>query len=100
MEKITIRQALPTDATFIAQVVCTAIASEEGLRSYCGEEYAKVIAQIVATEGTQYSYENTLIAEVDGQPAGAIVAYDGALLHQLRSKTWGNPYTNWLVLPT
>lgn len=88
MEKITIRQALPTDATFIAQVVCTAIASEDGLRSYCGDDYVDVITQIAATKGTQYSYENTLIAEVDGKPVGGIVAYDGALLHPLRSKTW------------
>lgn len=88
MEKITIRPAVLEDARFIAQVVCTAIASEEGLRSYCGEEYEKVITQIAATKGTQYSYENTLIAEEDGKPAGGIVAYDGALLHQLRSKTW------------
>lgn len=88
MEKITIRPAVPKDASFIAQVVCTAIASEEGLRSYCGEEYEKVITQIAATKSTQYSYENTLIAAVDGQPAGGIVAYDGARLHPLRSKTW------------
>lgn len=88
MEKIIIRQALPTDATFIAQVVCTAIASEEGLRSYCGEEYERVITQIAENKGTQYSWENALIAEVDGKPAGGIVAYDGALLHPLRSKTW------------
>ena len=88
MEKITIRPAVPEDASFIAKVVCTAIASEEGLRSYCGEEYEKVITQIAATIGTQYSWENTLIAEVDGKPAGGIVAYDGALLHPLRSKTW------------
>ena len=88
MEKIIIRQALPADASFIAKVVCTAIASEEGLRSYCGEEYEKVIAKIAEAEATQYSWENTLIAEVDGKPAGGIVAYDGALLHPLRSKTW------------
>ena len=88
MEKITIRQAVPTDASFIAKVVCTAIASEEGLRSYCGEEYEKVITQIAEAQGTQYSWENALIAEVDGKPAGGIVAYDGAQLHPLRSKTW------------
>lgn len=88
MEKIIIRQAVPEDANFIAKVVCTAIASEEGLRSYCGEEYEKVITQIAENKGTQYSWENALIAEVDGKPAGGIVAYDGALLHPLRSKTW------------
>lgn len=79
---------MPADASFIAKVVCTAIASEEGLRSYCGDDYVDVITQIAATKGTQYSYENTLIAEVDGKPAGGIVAYDGAQLHPLRSKTW------------
>lgn len=88
MERIIIREAMPTDASFIAQVVCTAIASEDGLRSYCGEEYEKVITQIAEAQGTQYSWENALIAEVDGKPAGGIVAYDGALLHPLRSKTW------------
>ena len=79
---------MPEDANFIARVVCTAIASEEGLRSYCGEEYEKVITQIAENKGTQYSWENALIAEVDGKPAGGVVAYDWACLHPLRSKTW------------
>jgi ribosomal protein S18 acetylase RimI-like enzyme len=38
-------------------------------------------------EGTQYSYTGALVAEVDGQLAGALCGYDGALLEPLREGT-------------
>ena len=86
--ELNIRKATAEDAPFIAQVVCTAIACEESLRGYCGENYMDVITQIASEEGTQYSWQNALIAEVDGCLAGGIVAYDGAKLYPLRGKTW------------
>ena len=38
-------------------------------------------------EDSQYSYRNTIVAEVNGMPAGAAVAYDGADLYRLRDIT-------------
>lgn len=34
--------------------------------------------------GNQYSYENTLVYEIDQQIAGSLTGYDGAYLQQLR----------------
>ena len=86
--ELKIRKATAEDAPFIAQVVCIAIACEGSLKGYCGENYMDVIAQIAAEEGTQYSWQNALIAEVDGCLAGGIVSYHGAKLYPLRAKTW------------
>ena len=38
-------------------------------------------------QNSKYSYKNTIVAEVDGNPAGAAVAYDGADLYKLRDVT-------------
>lgn len=40
---------------------------------------------LAARPGTQYSYENAIVAvDSSGTRAGALIAYDGALLHKLR----------------
>ena len=43
-----------------------------------------VFLELAGREVAQYSYRNTLVAEVDGCAAGALVGYDGALLAELR----------------
>ena len=75
---ITIREALATDAPFIALVVCMALDSDATHPLY------EIFEKLAARDDAQYSYRNTLIAEVDGKPVAAIVGYDGALLHKLR----------------
>lgn len=85
---ITIRPATCQDAETIAQAVAMAIGDEEALRLYCGEDYLTVLAEIARSEATQYSYRLALVAEVDGQMAGAIVGYDGAQLYTLREGTF------------
>ena len=42
------------------------------------------ITLIAASEETIYSYENTLVAEIDGKVAGAMCAYDGADYQRLK----------------
>ena len=84
---ITIRKATPEDAILIAQVVGMAI-GEKSMPHYCGNSWMNVIAHIARQENTQYSYRNTLVAEVDGVRAGAIIGYDGAQLHALRQPTF------------
>lgn len=86
-EKIVVRVAQKEDAPMIARVVAMAIGDEAGLRGYCGEEYLAVLMEIASAEQTQYSYQNTLIAEYEGVVAGAVVGYDGAKLNELRSGT-------------
>lgn len=85
--KVFIRQATVDDALFIANVVAMAIADEGALHAYCGKDYVSVLAEIASLEDSQYSYRNALIAEVGGRIAGAVVGYDGAALHALRSNT-------------
>lgn len=85
--KIVTRPATVDDSLIIARVIAMAIGDESGLRSYCGEEYIAVLNEIARAEGTQYSYQNAIIAEYDGVIAGAIIGYDGAQLSELRDGT-------------
>ena len=84
---ITIRPATVADASLIAQVVAMGIGDEKALVNYCGADYVSVLTAIAAAQGTQYSWQNALVAEVDGLVAGAIIGYDGAKLYKLRQGT-------------
>jgi DNA-3-methyladenine glycosylase I len=90
MEKIIIRPAMPDDAEFIAQVVVMAIRDDEMVKRNCGgDDYLKVLTEVSAAEGTQYSYQNALVAQTtEGEKVGAVLGYDGAELHALRKATW------------
>lgn len=85
---ITIRPATEADAALIAQVVAMAIGDEEGVRHYCGEQYLDVLADIATHTDTQYSWQQTLVAEVDKEAVGAVVGYDGGELYRLREGTY------------
>lgn len=85
---IIVRKAKPEDAAVVARAVAMAIGDEQALRAYCGDDYLAVLTAIAATDGTQYSWQGALIAEVDGSPAGAVVGYDGAQLNTLREGTF------------
>lgn len=89
MEKynISIRQATKNDATIIAKVVAMAIGDNAALQNYCGKNYNAVLTEIAAANATQYSWQNTIIAEHNGNVAGAAVGYDGAMLEALRYRT-------------
>ncbi len=84
--ELNIRKATKDDAPLIAKVVAMAI-GEEGVRHYCGDNHQSVLEEIASFENSQYSYKNTIVAEVDGMTAGAAVAYDGADLYKLRDVT-------------
>ncbi len=64
-----------------------AVGDQTALCRYCGEEYHTVLTEIAHREHTQYSWQNALVAEVDGVAAGAVVGYDGARLAELREGT-------------
>lgn len=84
---IIVRGATPEDAATIARTVALAIGDEGALQAYCGEDYLAVLTEIAGREATQYSWQQALIAEVDGVVAGAVVGYDGARLQELRNGT-------------
>lgn len=86
MNEIKIRPATVNDAPLIAQAVAMAI-GKETIVKYCGADYLKALEAVASAEGTQYSYRNVLVAEIDGEVAGAVVGYDGALLEPLRAGT-------------
>lgn len=86
--KITIRQATANDAVIIAKIVAMAIGDEAAVMEYCGDDYLATLAEIARVEQTQYSYQNTLLAEINGHVAGAAIGYDGAQLEILRNGTF------------
>ena len=90
MNKIIIRPAVPEDAVFLAQVVVMAIRDDEMVKRNCGgDDYLRVLTEVSAAKGTQYSYQNALVAQTaEGENVGAILGYDGAQLHTLRKGTW------------
>lgn len=86
MKDIKIRPASVNDAPVIVQAFVMAVGEETVVR-YCGADYLKALEAAASAEDTQYSYRNALVAEVDGEAAGAVVGYDGALLESLRAGT-------------
>lgn len=81
---LTIREATKKDADLIAHVVAMAMGYDLAADYAGDEDVIKVIGEVALCDDTQYSYQNALIAEIEGNPAGAIVGYDGGQLHRLR----------------
>ena len=77
---IIIRQARKEEASQIAKLFMLAWPLDEILESngLTCEQLHESITLIAASEETIYSYENTLVAEIDGKVAGARCAYVGA----------------------
>jgi ribosomal protein S18 acetylase RimI-like enzyme len=83
---IIIRQARKEEAAQIAELFMLAWPVEEILES-TGLTYKQLhesITLIAASEETIYSYENTLIADIEGKIAGAMCAYNGADYQRLK----------------
>jgi ribosomal protein S18 acetylase RimI-like enzyme len=85
---VNIRQAVKSDAPFIAKAVAMAIGDENALKGYCGESYIELLTEIAMHDKSQYSYNNALIAEVQEKVTGVVIGYDGAELHSLRENTY------------
>ena len=83
---MTIRQARKEEAAQIAELFMLAWPAEEiaqGL-GISVEELHKSMTGVAASPETIYSFENTVVAEVDGKVAGAMCAYDGADYQRLK----------------
>ena len=83
---IIIRQAHKEEAAQIAKLFMLAWPVEEILEStgLAYEQLHESITLIAANEENIYSYENTIIAEIEGKVVGAMCAYDGADYKRLK----------------
>lgn len=83
---VIIRKAQKEEAQQIAGLFMLAWPVDEILKSN-GTSYDQLhasIARIASCEETIYSYENTIVAEIDGKIVGAMCAYDGADYQRLK----------------
>lgn len=80
--------ATPSDASFIAETVMTAVGNEicEGMAgSHPMDSVRNIFTRLAGIDESQYSWRNTRLAvDSDGNRLGACVSYDGARLRQLR----------------
>ena len=88
---VQLRDATLEDAPFIARVVLAGIDMLDIDAVLPDEQHAifEHLIKICRMDDTLYSYLNTRIAEIDGNPVGALVAYDGAHYAWMREKTFG-----------
>lgn len=83
---INIRMARKEEASQIAGLFMLAWPVEEILESN-GISYGQLhesITRVAASKENIYSYENTIVAEIDGRVVGAMCAYDGADYQRLK----------------
>lgn len=80
---ISFRHANIDDALFIARGFHMAMLYDDAT----DEQISNFARNICVREDVLYSWHNTLIAEVDGKPAGMLTAYDGRYYHDMRIKT-------------
>ncbi|OOQ56407.1 GNAT family N-acetyltransferase [Mucilaginibacter pedocola] len=88
-----IRQAIPTDAPIIAQLIMLAMGEPLAAKFANNPDPTvaeALFARFAALKGNQYSYENILLYEDGGAVCGMIIAYDGGKLDELRS-----PFLNY-----
>jgi ribosomal protein S18 acetylase RimI-like enzyme len=83
---MTIRQAEPKDARFVAEFILLAMndLAFKFSNSKDIEFTLSLFEKFVAKEANQYSFENTLVAEQNGEILGAIIGYDGGKLDKFR----------------
>ena len=86
MNRITIRMARQEEADRIAGLFMLAWPVDEIMESnkISYEELHASITHIAACRETVYSYENTVVAEVDDKVVGAMCGYDGADYQRLK----------------
>lgn len=87
-DNIKIREANQADAPYIAEGIMMAIGEElvDQIANGNGREAVKeIFTRLAETDDAQYSYRNSFVAETtEGEIAGIVVAYDGAILLKAR----------------
>jgi ribosomal protein S18 acetylase RimI-like enzyme len=89
MSTVTIRNARPADARFLAQCILAGLhlADFDSQPNDNISDMLEKLTECERREDTLCTYSHTRIAEVDGQPAGALLSYPGALYKDLRAST-------------
>lgn len=81
--KLSIRNARPSDAPFIARAILEAVGFENP-----SAEILEQQAAMCARPDVLYSWLNTVVAESNGQVVGSLTSYDGRHYRRLRSVTF------------
>ena len=82
---ITLRKATRDDAAFIAEGIYTAfLLNDDTLYS----QWINILKNVCAQEDTHYSYTNTLIAEINGEKAGMMIAVNGKHYREQRDRMY------------
>lgn len=83
-----IRKAEKEDAPLIAEAIMMALGDEmvDNMSNGRGRGAVReIFTRLAETEDAQYSYRNTMVAEMsDGSVAGLVIAYDGSILLRAR----------------
>lgn len=82
----TIRPATKKDATFLGRCVCEGIGYEIFEKeTELNTKIASGLIPLAAREDTLYSYCHAIIAEVEGEVAGAMISYPAEHYHEMRN---------------
>ncbi|ARS39093.1 hypothetical protein CA265_05145 [Sphingobacteriaceae bacterium GW460-11-11-14-LB5] len=81
-----IRPALPTDVEEVVPLIIQAMGKLANKLTHTNDIAIinEIFKHFFQQQGNQYSYENTLVFEDEGKVLGAINAYDGSKLFELR----------------
>ncbi len=83
---ITVEPATAEDSEFVATVMIEAIGMPIMEN---GEAPDEMLTGICRRTDTLYSWQNAVIAKVDGEPAGALISYEGRGYHEVKLRTFG-----------
>lgn len=78
-----LRQATLDDVPFVAWVIVTAIGIEQPAPAL-----VESVTTMCRRDDVLYSWRNTIVAEKNGQPVGALTQYDGARYLKMRQVTF------------
>lgn len=83
---ITIEPATAEDTEFVATVMIEAVGMPIMEK---GETPDEMLTDICRRTDTLYSWQNAVIARVDGEPAGGLISYEGHGYHEVKLRTFG-----------
>ena len=83
---ITVEPATAEDVEFVATVMVEAIGMSIMENDGTPDES---LTDICRRTDTLYSWQNAVIAKIGGEPAGALISYDGHGYHEVKLRTFG-----------
>ncbi len=86
MGTIEIRKATVEDAEFVAMVMMEAVGHEMMELGHRPEAH---LVDVCQRTDTLYTWKNAIIACVDGEKVGGLIAYDGKGYHDVKMRTFG-----------